>query len=87
VRQKRTAERLQAHEVTVAQFKYLGEIPRLFVAEYGPTTRIAVPQKDAEPIILEDLDGWQPDTILPLDFTDPISLLCLRADPRFEEVG
>ena len=70
----------------MAQFKYLGEAPRSFVASYGPTTTIAVPQKNGAKTVLDNPDGWPVGEVLPYDFTDQISLMFLRADPRFQEV-
>jgi hypothetical protein len=70
----------------MAQFKYLGEVPRSFVASYGPTKKIAVPQKNGGRTVLDNSDGWPVGEVLPYDFEDQISLMFLRADPRFEEV-
>jgi hypothetical protein len=70
----------------MAQFKYLGEVPRSFVASYGPTKRIAVPKKDGSKTVLENPTGFPVDEVVPHDFTDQISLMFLRADPRFQEV-
>ena len=67
-------------------FKYLGEVPRPFVADYGPTKKIEIPTQSGEPTVLEDPDGFPVDEALPFDFTDQISLLILRADPRFSEI-
>jgi hypothetical protein len=70
----------------MAQFKYLGEVPRSFVASYGPTKRIAVPKKDGSKTVLENPAGFPIGDVVPHDFTDQISLMFLRADPRFQEV-
>lgn len=70
----------------MSQFKYLGEPPRSFVSAYGPTKRIAVPLKDGSRTVLENPAGFPIGEVVPFDFTDQISLLFLRADPRFEEV-
>jgi hypothetical protein len=70
----------------VTQFKYLGEPPRSFVAAYGPTKRIAVPKKDGSKTVLENPDGFPIGDVVPFDFTDPMSLMIMRADTRFEEV-
>jgi hypothetical protein len=70
----------------MAQFKYLGEPPRSFVAAYGPTKRIAVPKKDGSKTVLENPDGFPIGDVVPFDFTDPMSLMIMRADTRFEEV-
>ena len=70
----------------MSQFKYLGEPPRSFVSAYGPTKRIAVPLKDGSKTVLENPTGFPIGDVVPFDFTDQISLLFLRADPRFEEV-
>ena len=70
----------------MAQFKYLGEPPRSFVAAYGPTKRIAVPKKDGSKTILENPTGFPIGDVVPFDFTDPMSLLIMRADTRFQEV-
>lgn len=70
----------------MAQFKYLGEVPRSFVAAYGPTKRIAVPKKDGSKTVLENPAGFPIGDVVPHDFTDQISLMILRADPRFQEV-
>lgn len=70
----------------MAQFKYLGEIPRSFVVSYGPTKKITVPQKNGGRTVLDNPDGWPIGEVLPYDFEDQISLIFLRADPRFEEV-
>jgi len=70
----------------MAQFKYLGEPPRSFVAAYGPTTEIAVPQKNGAKTVLENHNGWPVGEVLPYDFEDEVSLMFLRTDPRFEEL-
>jgi hypothetical protein len=70
----------------MAQFKYLGEPARSFVAAYGPTKRIAVPKKDGTKTVLENPDGFPIGEVVPYDFTDPMSLLVMRADTRFQEV-
>ena len=70
----------------MAQFKYLGEVPRSFVASYEPTKRIAVPKKDGSKTVLENPTGFPIGDVVPHDFTDQISLMFLRADPRFQEV-
>ena len=70
----------------MAQFKYLGEVPRSFVTSYGPTKRIAVPKKDGSKTVLENPAGFPIGDVVPHDFTDQISLLFLRSDPRFQEV-
>ncbi|NCA16494.1 MAG: hypothetical protein EBS90_05520 [Betaproteobacteria bacterium] len=70
----------------MAQFRYLGEPPRSFVAAYGPTKRIAVPKKDGSKTILENPTGFPIGDVVPFDFTDPMSLLIMRADTRFQEV-
>lgn len=70
----------------MAQFKYLGEPPRSFVAAYGPTKKISVPKKDGSKTILENPTGFPVGDVVPFDFTDPMSLLIMRADPRFQEV-
>lgn len=71
----------------MAQFKYLGELPRSFVASYGVVTKITVPQKGGGHVVLENPDGWPPGDVLPFDFEDPTSLFFLRNDARFEEVA
>jgi hypothetical protein len=70
----------------MAKFKYLGELPRGFVASYGPTKNIAVPKKDGSKTVLENQAGFPIGDVLPHDFTDQISLMFLRSDPRFQEV-
>jgi hypothetical protein len=70
----------------MAQFKYLGEPPRSFVAAYGPTKRIAVPKKDGTKTVLENPTGFPIGEVVPFDFTDQISLMIMRADTRFQEV-
>jgi len=70
----------------MAQFKYLGEPARSFVAAYGPTKRIVVPKKDGTKTVLENPDGFPIGEVVPYDFTDPMSLLVMRADTRFQEV-
>ena len=70
----------------MAQFKYLGEPPRSFVAAYGPTKRIAVPKKDGSKTVLENPNGFPIGEVVPFDFTDQISLMVMRADTRFQEV-
>lgn len=70
----------------MAQFKYLGEPPRSYVESYGPTQQIAVPKKDGTETVLDNPAGFQIGDVLPYDFTDQISLMILRADPRFQEV-
>jgi hypothetical protein len=70
----------------VAQFKYLGEPARSYVAAYGPTKKIAVPKKDGSKTILENPAGFPIGDVVPFDFTDPMSLLIMRADTRFQEV-
>lgn len=70
----------------MAQFKYLGEPPRSFVAAYGPTKKIAVPKKDGSKTVLENPDGFPIGEVVPFDFTDQISLMVMRADTRFQEV-
>lgn len=70
----------------MAQFKYLGEQPRSYVAAYGPTKKIAVPKKDGSKTVLENPAGFPIGDVIPFDFTDQISLMFLRADPRFQEV-
>ena len=70
----------------MAQFKYLGEPPRSYVSAYGPTKRIAVPKKDGSKTVLENPAGFPIGEAVPFDFVDQISLLFLRADPRFQEV-
>jgi hypothetical protein len=70
----------------MAQFKYLGEPSRSFVTAYGPTERIAVPKKDGSKTMLENPNGFPVGDIVPFDFTDPMSILIMRADTRFQEV-
>ena len=70
----------------MAQFKYLGEPARSYVAAYGPTKKIAVPKKDGSKTILENPAGFPIGDVVPFDFTDPMSLLIMRADTRFQEV-
>lgn len=78
----------------MAQFKYLGEPPRPgLVASYGPTQWIKVPKKDGTTTELYKAAGFPVDAVVtddggtPVDFTDELSLLVLRADTeRFEEV-
>lgn len=70
----------------MAQFKYLGEPERSFVAAYGPTKQIAVPKKDGSQTVLENPAGFPIDEVVPYDFTDQISLMVLRSDSRFQEV-
>lgn len=70
----------------MAQFKYLGEPPRSFVSAYGPTKKIAVPKKDGSKTVLENPAGFPIGEVIPFDFDDQISLMFLRADPRFAEV-
>jgi hypothetical protein len=70
----------------MAQFKYLGELPRSFVSSYGPTKQIAVPKKDGSKTVLDNPAGFPIGEVVPFDFTDQISLMFLRADPRFQEV-
>jgi hypothetical protein len=70
----------------MSQFKYLGEPPRSFVSAYGPTKRIAVPLKDGSRTVLENPAGFPIGEVVPHDFVDQISLMFLRADPRFQEV-
>lgn len=79
----------------MAQFKYLGEPPRPgLVVQYGPTKRIKVPKKDGTSQELHKDAGFQVGQVItdeqgsPVDFTDELSLLVLRADTaRFEEVS
>ena len=71
----------------MAQLKYLGEPPRSYVTAYGPTKRIAVPKKDGTKTVLENPAGFTVGEVVPFDFTDQISLMFLRADPRFEEAA
>jgi len=70
----------------MAQYKYLGEPPRSFVAAYGPTKKIEVPKKDGTKTVLENPAGFPIGGVLPYDFTDQLSLMFLRADTRFQEV-
>jgi hypothetical protein len=77
----------------MAQFKWLGEgeIPRDYVASYGPTTEIKLPCKDGSWQVLTDGAGFPVDQVIeqegsPVDFTDERTLRVMRADPRFEEV-
>jgi hypothetical protein len=70
----------------MAQFRYLGEIKHSYVSEYGLTKKVAIPKKDGSKTILENQDGFPTGEALPYDFTDQLSLLFLRADPRFEEI-
>lgn len=70
----------------MAQFKYLGEPARSYVAAYGPTKKIAVPKKDGTKTVLENPAGFPIGSVLPYDFTDQISLMVLRVDTRFQEV-
>lgn len=78
----------------MAQFKYLGEPPRPeLVVSYGPTQWIKVPKKDGTVTELYKEAGFPVDAVItdgggqPVDFTDDLSLLVLRADTeRFEEV-
>ena len=71
----------------MAQFKYLGEVARPgLVANYGPTIRLSIPKKDGSKTVLENPAGFPIGDVVPHDFTDQISLMFLRADPRFQEV-
>ena len=78
----------------MAQFKYLGEPPRPeLVASYGPTQWIKVPKKDGTMTELYKEAGFPVGAVItdaggqPVDFTDDMSLIVLRADTeRFEEV-
>lgn len=70
----------------MAQFKYLGEEARSYVESYGPTKQIAVPKKDGTQTVLDNPSGFPIGEVVPFDFTDQISLMILRADPRFQEV-
>ena len=70
----------------MAQFKYLGEPARSYVAAYGPTKKISVPKKDGSKTVLENPNGFPIGDVVPYDFTDQISLMVMRADSRFQEV-
>ena len=70
----------------MAQFRYLGEPPRSFVAVYGPTKKIEVPKKDGTKTVLENPNGFPVGDVLPYDFTDSLSLMILGADPRYQKV-
>lgn len=70
----------------MSQFKYFGEPERSYVESYGPTKKIVVPKKDGSKTVLENPAGFPIGDVLPYDFTDQISLMVLRADPRFQEV-
>ena len=71
----------------MARFIYNGEQARPgLVAQYGPTYKLAVPTKSGETIVLEKADGFSPGQEVDYDFTDQMSLLILRNDPRFSEV-
>jgi len=78
----------------MAQFKYLGEPPRpLLVESYGPTQLIKVPKKDGTYTELYKAGGFTVGEIItddqgdPVDFTDDLSLMVLRAETdRYEEV-
>lgn len=73
-------------EKQMAQFKYLGEVPRSFVASYGPTIKLAIPKGDGSKTILENPQGFPVGSVIPFDFTDSFSLMFLRNDPRFQEI-
>lgn len=73
----------------MAFFKYLGEKPRAFVASYGPTKELRIPQGSGEPLVLKAADpakGFVPGERIEHDFEDRLSLLALRGDARFEEI-
>ncbi len=70
----------------MAQYKYLGEPPRSFVAAYGPTKKIEVPKKDGTKTVLENPAGFPIGGVLPYDFVDSLSLMVLDADPRYAKV-
>lgn len=68
----------------MAQFKYLGEIPRQWVLTYGPCEQLSVPKKDGTNTVL--IGPFAIDAVIPFDFTDERSLRVMRNDPRFQEV-
>lgn len=71
----------------MAQFIYKGEIPRPgLVAQYGPTTKLAIPKADGSKTILENPTGFPPGQVIPFEFTDKWSLYFLSHDPRFQQV-
>jgi len=72
----------------MARFKYLGEPSRpTLVSSYGPTNKLVVPKKDGTKTVVDAPAGGFPiGEMIDFDFTDQISLLAMRADPRFEEV-
>jgi hypothetical protein len=67
----------------MAEFKYLGEPPRSYVENYGPTNEIKVPKQNGTWDVLTKVGGFPVD---PVNFTDERSLRTLRTDSRFEEV-
>jgi hypothetical protein len=70
-------------------FKYRGERPRQAVAQYGSTQKIEIPKGDGGTLTLEAANpssGFVVGEQIPQEITDAVSLLALRADPRFEEV-
>jgi hypothetical protein len=70
-------------------FKYRGERPRQAVAQYGLTRQVEVPRGDGGTTVIEapnQTTGFAVGEQLPQEITDAVSLLALRADPRFEEI-
>lgn len=71
----------------MAQFIYKGEVPRPgLVASYGNAVKFAIPKKDGSKTVLENPAGFPVGVVVPYDFTDSLSLMFLRNDPRFQEV-
>ena len=71
----------------MAQFKWMGEIPRSWVQSYGPCEKVKVPKKDGTTTVVDGPPGgFVIGSVIPYDFTDERSLRVLRNDPRFEEV-
>lgn len=72
----------------MARFIYKGEVARPgLVASYGKAIKFAIPKKDGSKTVLENPTGFPVGEPVPYDFTDSLSLMFLRNDPRFQEVA
>ncbi len=78
----------------MARFRYLGELPRKCVKQYGATVAIRVPSTKGVVTVAASVvpakpgtqPAFKPGEVIDFEFTDPRSLRHLRADPRFEEI-
>ncbi len=65
-------------------YKYLGEIHRSYVRQYGPTTKIRLHLKNGTVQELTNPEGFPIGEIIPTEITDERAVRAMDADPRFE---